>query len=111
MVMPHPTIRFLSNNIPFSLSNRKKLRRFILSIFQSERKKVEALVYVFSDDDFIRSLNKKFLNHNYATDILTFPITQNHLIKAEVYISIERVKENSILYKSSFKEELLRVMF
>lgn len=82
----------------------------MLSIFKSEKKKVENLTYIFSTNRIITALNKKFLNHNYQTDILTFSITNNPL-QAEIYISIEKIRENSILYNCTFKEELLRVMF
>jgi len=103
-------IWFFSNDVTFNLRDKKKLKRFMLSIFKSEKKKVETLTYIFSTNRIIRALNKKFLNHNYQTDILTFPITSNP-IQAEIYISIEKIKENSTLYNCTVKEELLRVMF
>jgi len=110
MIAAKQAIRFFFNDVAFDLRDRKKLKRFMLSIFKSEKKKVENLTYIFSTNRIITALNKKFLNHNYQTDILTFSITNNPL-QAEIYISIEKIRENSILYNCTFKEELLRVMF
>ena len=111
MAKAETIVRFFFNKILFSFRDRKKLKRFIKSIFEFEGKKLRSLIYVFSTDEHLLALNSRYLNHNYETDILTFPITKTDLIQAEVYISIERVKENSKLYNSTFKEELLRVIF
>ncbi len=104
-------VRFSFNKIQFPLRDRKRLKRFIKSVFESEGKKLASLLYIFSTDKYLLALNNKYLNHNYQTDILTFPITTVDSIHAEIYISIERVRENSKLYNSTFKEELLRVIF
>ena len=111
MAKAETIVLFFFNKIQFQLRDRNKLKRFIKSIFKSEGKKLASLTYVFSTDKYILALNKKYLNHNYQTDILTFPTNTTDSIQAEIYISIERVKENSKLYNCTFKEELLRVIF
>ena len=66
---------------------------------------------IFCTDDFLITLNKKYLNHDYYTDILTFNLSNIHrVINAEIYISIERVKYNSALFNFLFINELYRVM-
>jgi rRNA maturation RNase YbeY len=76
-----------------------------------ESKKIGAINYVFSTDAYVQALNKKYLHHHYTTDILTFPINNDGPIDAEIYISIERIRENAKFFNSTFDEELLRVIF
>ena len=104
-------IKFFFNHVQFTLRDRKKIKEFIEHIFKSEKKKIGSLTYVFSTDKHLQALNKKYLKHNYKTDILTFPIVENGLIQAEIYISIERVKKNAKLFNTTFKDELFRVIF
>jgi probable rRNA maturation factor len=104
-------IKFLFNGIQFSFSNRRKLKEFIKFMFKSEGKKMGFLTYVFTTDNYLHTLNKKYLKHDYKTDILTFPLNEDGVIQADLYISIHRVKENAKLFHVLFKEELLRVIF
>lgn len=96
-----------------SLTNRGALKRFIIKIFKDEGHTLKNLNYVFCSDKHLLKLNKSYLNHNYLTDILTFNLsgTQAKAIEAEVYISVERVKENAKNISISFKNELHRVVF
>lgn len=71
---------------------------------------IEALNYIFCDDDYLLSINRKFLQHDYLTDIITFPDGGNSGLKGDIFISVERVGENAGLYNSAFDEELRRVM-
>ncbi|MCL4150405.1 UNVERIFIED_CONTAM: hypothetical protein GTU68_062635, partial [Idotea baltica] len=69
--------------------------------------------YIFCSDTFLLSLNKQYLDHDYYTDILTFPLESQGIsngIAADIFISIERVKENADTYDTSFEQELRRVM-
>ncbi len=66
--------------------------------------------YIFCSDRYLLVLNREFLNHNTLTDILTFDYSVGKSISGEIYISTERVQENSVKYKSLFSEELRRVM-
>jgi probable rRNA maturation factor len=105
-------ISFHKHNVKFQLRASTTLRRFIESRVMPQSKKQLELSYVFCNDEFLLGLNRTFLNHDYYTDIITFPIEEDKgKIKAEIYISIERVKENAEKLKVDFNEELLRVMF
>jgi rRNA maturation RNase YbeY len=98
------------NAIP--LANKKRVKDFIIKIFQLEQLKVSRLAYIFTTDEYVLSLNRDFLQHDYYTDVLTFDQSEeNGSISGEVYISVPRVKENSKTEGVLFSKELLRVMF
>ena len=100
---------FLNNS--FSLRNRISLKKIIETVFKKEDRRLGEISYIFCSDVDLLALNKKFLSHNYYTDILTFNLSgDGDEINAEIYISIERIKENAISMKASFKSELYRVM-
>lgn len=96
----------------FSLSDRARLKSFIESLFKKEKKPLGQLGYVFCSDAYLLQLNQEYLNHNTYTDIITFDLSDSgRPLNAEIYISIERVRENAMQFKSSFKKELHRVIF
>lgn len=102
---------FFFENRDFSLKKRTILKRFIESIFKTEREKLESLNYIFVSDKRLLEINRQFLQHDYYTDIITFNLSVNASIHAEIYISIDRVKENAKKLGVSFKSELHRVIF
>ena len=95
-----------------TLANRATLKAFIEKAIKKEGLHIETLQYIFCSDKFLLVINKFYLQHDYYTDIISFDLseTKGKLI-GEVYISIDRVKENAKTHKTSFKEELLRVIF
>ena len=104
-------IHFFSAEIPFRLSKPNKKRNWIKSVFKAENKKLGSLTYIFCSDDYLSEINSKYLNHKSFTDIITFDLSNSSdNIVGEVYISIERVTENSKKFKTSFETELHRVM-
>jgi rRNA maturation RNase YbeY len=87
------------------------LKTFLASVFAQEKKVFKLVSYVFCTDEFLLKLNQQYLKHNTLTDILTFTLSETSLpIISEIYISIERVKENAEKLNVSFVEELYRVM-
>ncbi len=89
----------------------KKNKRWLKDVISREGKKTGDIQYVFCDDNYLAAINKSFLNHDTFTDIITFPTTDNpDLISGEIYISMERVNENSKKNSVSFSEELSRVI-
>ena len=85
---------------------------WIFKTFLEEKilKEIE-LSIIFCSDDALLEINKNFLNHDYYTDIITFPIEETHTVfEAELYISIERVKENAEKLSKTFEDELNRVI-
>lgn len=94
----------------FRLKNKKLLSEWVLLVAYIHNKSIDKLDFVFCDDAYLLELNKEFLAHHTLTDVLTFDYSENSEINAEIYISIERIKENAITFSSSFLEELNRVM-
>jgi rRNA maturation RNase YbeY len=95
-----------------TLTNRLALKAFIEKGLKKEGIAIETLQYIFCSDKFLLNINKSFLNHDYYTDIISFDLseTKGKLI-GEVYISVDRVKDNAKTHKTSYTEELLRVIF
>ena len=95
-----------------TLAKRSVLKAFIEKAIKKEGLHIETLQYIFCSDKYILGINKSYLQHDYYTDIISFDLseTKGKLI-GEVYISIDRVKDNAKTHKTSLKEELLRVIF
>ncbi|HRN55423.1 MAG TPA: rRNA maturation RNase YbeY [Agriterribacter sp.] len=106
-----PLINFHFPYRQFALKNRKALQLFISSTFKAERKKLVSLQCIFCSDASLLTINRQYLQHDYYTDIITFNLGTETAIEGEIYISIERVKENALLLQTSFTEELHRVIF
>lgn len=108
-----PKVYFFNNGLKPPLRNRNQLKKFLINLFKKEEKKLDSINYIFCTDRFLLNVNRHYLNHNYYTDILTFNLSDNDFdpIKAEVYISLQRVIENAKRLKTSVNSELHRVIF
>ena len=105
-------VRFFSNDVQTSLRNRSTLKEFIESIFKKENKRLDFINYIFCSDKNLLTINKKFLNHDFYTDVITFNLSENNQhISAEVYVSIDRVRDNAKKIGTSINSELHRVLF
>lgn len=106
----NPHIRFLYQT-HITLKGTKKLRAFIFNLFIKEGQKLQSLNYIFCTDKFLLKINKKYLNHDFFTDTITFKLSEDsNGIEGEVYISVNRVKENARSLRIPFRLELLRVI-
>lgn len=96
-----------------ALTERKRLKSFISDFFLSKGKKNGELRIIFCSDEELLQINRDFLKHDYYTDIITFPFTGpiSPVLEAEVYISVDRVRENAEHNNTSFIKELHRVIF
>jgi probable rRNA maturation factor len=96
----------------FGFSNRTECKQFLLQLFKKEKHPLASLRYIFCSDDYLLSINQDHLQHDYYTDIITFGLTPpGEPIEAEIYISIDRVKDNAQNLAESFTRELHRVIF
>ena len=105
-------VHFFSHDIPTRLKNTANLKHFIEFIFKKELQNLGSINYIFCSDRAILEINTKYLNHDFYTDVITFDLSQdNKAISAEVYISIERIRDNAKQLGLSIKSELHRVLF
>lgn len=112
MIDEQKKVRFHFLSEGFSLRNRGKLKQFVVELCRKEGQRVEAINYIFCDDQYLLEINKTYLNHDTYTDIVTFQLSpKDKPLMADIYISIERVKENAGQFKMSFRSELHRVIF
>lgn len=101
---------YYNKETDFELENSKEITNWITSTIINENSKLEEISYIFCDDDYLLNLNINYLNHDTLTDIISFDYSVGKLISGDIFISIERVKENATKFNISFKEELHRVI-
>ena len=95
----------------FKLRNPENLKGWLKKIVSENNRTLGEIVYVLADDAHIHKINKDFLNHDTLTDIISFDTSVNSsVISGEIFISIDRVKENAIKQKQSVEKELARVL-
>jgi probable rRNA maturation factor len=106
-------VRFGYADVPaIAMKDKTKVKAFVQEIFTLEGKELDGLQYVFCSDDYLLEINKSFLQHDYYTDIITFDLSEGAgSVIGEVYVSIDRVKENASTHSQPFSRELLRVVF
>ncbi len=105
-----PAINFISEGIKFKPLNQNKLKSWIKNIITLEGRNLSSLVYIFCKDSYLQTINKKYLGHKTLTDIITFNYSDGLQVEGEIYISVERVQENAVIFEKWFEEELHRVM-
>lgn len=112
MIRKQNNIQFHFIVASFYFPKRAELKTFLLKLFKTEGYKVRAINYIFCTDSYLLKLNRNYLNHNTYTDIVTFGLSkEKEAIVADIYISIDRVKENAIVFQTKFGRELYRVIF
>jgi len=94
----------------FQLENENDISNWISSVITSEGFKLGDINYVFCDDKYLHKLNVEFLNHDTLTDIISFDYKVGKKLHGDIFISIERVKENAKDFDVDFKQELCRVI-
>jgi probable rRNA maturation factor len=102
---------FQGADVNHHLSGKKVLKQLLVDLFQQEDRSLETLSVVFCSDEYLLDMNRRFLQHDYYTDILTFDLSEGGgNVIGELYISIDRVRENARGLGVSAKEELQRVI-
>lgn len=104
-------INFFAENIKFNLPNKLKRKAWLNSLAKTEGLKITELSYVFCSDEYLHKMNLDYLNHNTYTDIITFDNSEEEgIIEGDIFISIERVRENAKQLCLSEQLELSRVI-
>jgi len=94
----------------FELTSEKDHSKWLVDIADGHDSVIESVGYVFCDDEFVHSINLKHLNHDTYTDIITFDYGTDDVLDGEIYISVDRVRENAVELNQLFEVELRRVM-
>jgi len=106
------TVHFYFENVHLTLKERGDLKGFINNLIIKEKRKLNKLNYIFCSDQALLRINRKYLGHNFYTDVVTFDLSSSPKeILADIYISVARIKENAKNLQIPIKEELHRVMF
>ena len=94
----------------FELANEDKYALWLAAVIASENKKEGDITYIFCDDDYLHKINLEYLNHDDLTDIISFDYSVGNELHGDIFVSIERVRDNATDFKVSFEEELHRVL-
>ena len=104
-------IRFLKHNRNIRLLKREVIKNLLDQIFKIHGKQLENLSFIFCSDNYVKKINKEFLKHDYYTDVITFSLSEAGCsIQGEIYLSVDRIKENAKVYKVLYQNELVRVL-
>jgi probable rRNA maturation factor len=104
-------IYFFNEESSFKLKSLSQTRNWIKEAIESENYTLKSINFIFCSDNYLLKINQQYLNHDTYTDIITFDNSEIHnQIESDIFISIERVKENSKAYKTTLNTELHRIM-
>jgi probable rRNA maturation factor len=105
------TIHFFVEKTPFAIPGKRILRRWLENAIREENWVPGAINFIICNDEYLYKMNRKYLKQKTLTDILTFPMAEDgNTVSADIYISIERIRDNSKKYRQQVKKELARVM-
>jgi len=104
-------IHFFKEETRFRLNDASKLPQWITRVILKHKKNPGEINYIFCSDRYLQKLNRKYLDHDTYTDIITFHTAEEkNRISGDIFISVDRVRSNAVLFKNSFSDELQRVM-
>lgn len=103
-------INHFTEEIDFVPDNWTTIRKWISEVISDKKFSTGTINYIFCSDEYMLGINKQYLDHDTYTDIITFDYTTGKVISGDIFISIDRVKENAGLFKTTFEKELHRVI-
>lgn len=104
------SINFFNEDVSFPKIKKKIISEWIKEVIGLEGKSCGDISFIFCSDEYLLNVNRQYLNHDYYTDIITFDYVDNQIISGDIFISIDRITENSEIYNSGFKNELYRIV-
>ena len=112
LILSYMAVAFRSADKTLHITGKTGLKDFIRVLFKKEKTTLASITYIFCSDEFLLKMNRDFLQHDYYTDIITFGLSdKGQPIEAEVYISLDRVKDNARTIGTTTRDETLRVIF
>ena len=106
----YKVIEFFSEDTDFVVDSQQQLTEWITTVVAAEEKTLAAISFIFCSDDYLLKINQEHLQHDYYTDIITFDYCEGKLTSGDLFISVDRVKENATELSLPFEDELHRVM-
>ena len=103
-------ITFVEENVKSKLTERRLIKLWIKKVAESYNFTLGDLCYIFCDDEKILEVNNEYLKHDYYTDIITFDYVEDGRLSGDMFISVDTVLSNSVLFKTSYMDELHRVV-
>lgn len=95
---------------PFEIAGNN-IEKVLIRVAKDENRKIEHINFIFCNDEYLLKINQEYLHHDYYTDIITFDNSEKKgIIESDIFISIDRIKENAFLNSVDFYQELFRVM-
>jgi probable rRNA maturation factor len=104
------SIQYFNEDVSFPALKKRITTNWIKRIIDAEGKKSGDISFIFCSDEYLFEINKKYLNHDYYTDIITFDYSEGSVINGDIFISTERIRENSKTYNTTFGNELARIV-
>ncbi|HZL11112.1 MAG TPA: rRNA maturation RNase YbeY [Prolixibacteraceae bacterium] len=104
------SVMYFSEDVPFPQLKKRRTSNWIKEVIISEEKRVGDISFIFCSDNYLLEVNKKYLDHDYFTDIITFDYVEDGQINGDIFISIDRVTENSKDFNTTLDNELHRIL-
>ena len=106
-----PTISFFTESVTYNLPQKLKVKKWIQATIEKEGFELQELNFIFCSDEYLLGINQQYLNHDTYTDIITFDNSdEEKQVVSDIFISIERVKENAKTFKTNDFDEVCRIM-
>lgn len=103
-------VRYFFEDIRFDFKGRRLNSRWLKAVSEMESRQLGDINIIFCSDSYLLEVNKKYLNHDYYTDIITFDYCEGNILSGDLFISVDTVRDNAVFYKTDFETELNRVM-
>lgn len=103
-------VRFFTEDTKFNFKFKLITKQWLKSVAVNENRKIGDINVIFCSDAYVLDVNKKFLQHDYFTDIITFDYCEGEVLSGDLFISVDCVRDNSSFYGTDFENELNRVI-
>lgn len=104
------SIKYFSEDVPMPKLRKRAATNWIKKVITAEEHTLGDISFIFCSDGYLLEVNKKYLNHDYFTDIITFDYVEDKLVNGDIFISIDRVRENAREFKTTFYNEIHRIL-
>ena len=103
-------VSYFTEDTSFAFKEKRLTSRWLKFVAESEAKRLGDIAVIFCSDNYILIINIQYLQHDYYTDIITFDYCEGNRLSGDLFISVDSVRENALLYKTEFADELNRVI-